>query len=400
MIFIPGQSTGRDELEKLFSSPAYRRRPRTDIRVRDVDREERTLVAYASTKTVDSYGEVVLPDAFDLTRFRKNPVIPWAHDYRQPPVARALWVKADKMGLLFKPKFAETPFASDIFELYAGGFLSGFSIGYDELERVTPDSPDFERLLAEWGIIGEPKLIATRVLLYEISAVTLPANEDALVQAKARGILRSPEALELAVKAERTRDYKGATEFQDLPLAPEDREWDAAAARERVARWAGGPDKESIDWARYRMAFFWYDSENPENFGGYKLPFADVVGGELKAVWKGVAGSMAALLGARGGVNIPESDRRAVYNHIRKYYEKFDREPPEFKAVPEVSEPNKKSLETLPESPPRPSGDEIRRFILDYVPGRAAELLRREVRRRMGKVDLSRYATQSGSKNL
>jgi hypothetical protein len=40
---------------------------------------------------------------------------------------------------------------------------------------------------------------------------------------------------------------------------------------------------------------------------------------------------MAALLGARGEVDIPEDERRAVYNHIARYYEKFDKEPPEFR---------------------------------------------------------------------
>ena len=45
---------------------------------------------------------------------------------------------------------------------------------------------------------------------------------------------------------------------------------------------------------------------------------------------------MAALLGARGGVDIPEDERRAVYNHIVRYYEKFDKEPPEFREYSEV----------------------------------------------------------------
>jgi len=38
---------------------------------------------------------------------------------------------------------------------------------------------------------------------------------------------------------------------------------------------------------------------------------------------------MQALLGARGGVDIPTSDRRAVYRHLAAHYEDFDKEPPE-----------------------------------------------------------------------
>jgi hypothetical protein len=40
---------------------------------------------------------------------------------------------------------------------------------------------------------------------------------------------------------------------------------------------------------------------------------------------------MGALLGARGGVQIPEGDRRGVYNHLSKHYADFDKEAPDFK---------------------------------------------------------------------
>jgi hypothetical protein len=42
---------------------------------------------------------------------------------------------------------------------------------------------------------------------------------------------------------------------------------------------------------------------------------------------------MGALRGARGGVDIPDSDRRPVYDHLSKHYAEFDREPPDFKLV-------------------------------------------------------------------
>ena len=42
---------------------------------------------------------------------------------------------------------------------------------------------------------------------------------------------------------------------------------------------------------------------------------------------------MAALMGARGGVDIPTQDRRAVYNHLARHYRQFKREPPEFTEI-------------------------------------------------------------------
>ena len=37
-------------------------------------------------------------------------------------------------------------------------------------------------------------------------------------------------------------------------------------------------------------------------------------------------------MGARGGVDIPDRDRKPVYNFLVVYYKKFDKEPPEYRS--------------------------------------------------------------------
>src|SRR5690242_18730374 len=95
------------------------------------------------------------------------------------------------------------------------------------------------------------------------------------------------------------------TRFQDLPLADRTREWDGTAAEKRVRKWA---DAEKEPDAAYRDAHLWYDGDAPDNFGSYKLLIADVVGGELKAVPRGVMAAGNVLQGGRGGVDLPESE--------------------------------------------------------------------------------------------
>ena len=73
--------------------------------------------------------------------------------------------------------------------------------------------------------------------------------------------------------------------FQDLPLADRDRQWDGTAAEKRVRAWAKSEDEPN---SKYRDAHVWYDESAPENFGSYKLLVADVVGGKLVAVPRGV----------------------------------------------------------------------------------------------------------------
>ena len=131
-------------------------------------------------------------------------------------------------------------------------------------------------------------------------------------------------------------ESKSVVPYAATTPAPESREWDKTGALNRLRKWAssdGSGDKDKIDWAKYRRAFAWYDPNDAQNFGAYKLPHHDVMDGKLVVVWRGVAAAMAALMGARGGVQIPDSDRRGVYNHLAKHYKQFDKQPPEFKSL-------------------------------------------------------------------
>lgn len=115
------------------------------------------------------------------------------------------------------------------------------------------------------------------------------------------------------------------TTFQDLPLADRDREWDGDAADKRVRKWAGAEDEPN---EKYRDAHVWYDTDKKDNFTAYKLLIADVVGGELKAVPRGVMAAGGIMQGARGGVDIPDKDVDRVKGHLAKYYAKMDDAPP------------------------------------------------------------------------
>ncbi|MCK9629341.1 MAG: HK97 family phage prohead protease [Bacteroidales bacterium] len=128
-----------------------------------------------------------------------------------------------------------------------------------------------------------------------------------------------PVAVQQAASPQQSRK----TIPSNLPLADEGLAWDGDAAETRVREWAGG------DWAKYRKAFLWYDAEDAENYGAYKLPVGDIVDDELHAVWRGVAAAAAAMAGARGGVDIPDEDRTAVIATLKAYYKAFDKPWPE-----------------------------------------------------------------------
>jgi hypothetical protein len=116
-----------------------------------------------------------------------------------------------------------------------------------------------------------------------------------------------------------------ATEFADLPLGDRKATWSASTADTNLRKKAssdGSGDKGTIDWKEYAKGFFWVDPDNTESFGGYKLPFADVVDGVVTAQWGGITGSASAIQGSRGGINIPDEDVAGVKDHIASYYDK------------------------------------------------------------------------------
>lgn len=111
-----------------------------------------------------------------------------------------------------------------------------------------------------------------------------------------------------------------AIRFSNLPVADRGRSWNGDAADKRVRRWAHA---ESAPNARYRKAFLWYDAQRADEFTAYKLPIADVIGGELKLVPRAVMSAAQVVNGARGGVDLPSGDVAGVKRTIARYYEKF-----------------------------------------------------------------------------
>ncbi len=114
-------------------------------------------------------------------------------------------------------------------------------------------------------------------------------------------------------------------DFQDLPLADRDRDWDGDEANKRLRRWAGAQDEPND---RYRKAFVWYEPDDADNFKGYKFQIADVVDDKLKAVPRAIFNAAAVMQGARGGANLPKGDIGDGRKHLARYYDKLGETPP------------------------------------------------------------------------
>lgn len=297
------------------------------------------VVGYASVPVKDRHDELITEDALkkaaDGLLKPANNTLFLNHNYDRP-IGKIIESKYTKGGLLIKAIVTETE--PKIRQQIKEGLWTSLSIG--GIIHAFEEIPDEKT--------GEKNLHITDIEIVEVSLVGVPANAEAnLIEVVAKSLdknLKKSKKEEENVKKKQIQ--KSIVAYQDLPLTERDMEWDGTQAESRVRAWAGGPEKEKIDWKKYRKAFTWYDSEDQENFGSYKLQVADIVDGSLKAVPRAVFAIAAVLNGARGGVSISDEEKQAVYNHIVKYYEKMDEEPPELKlSVEEETLTKKKSEE-------------------------------------------------------
>lgn len=135
-----------------------------------VERIDGKMVAVATDETVDRVGDSLKIELWDTKNYKRNPVLLWAHDYRQMPIGVAKNLRVEGRKMLFEPVFHEiTEAARAVGQMFAEGIMSAFSVGF--LQKV------------EYDKNGQEKQRAYELL--EISAVPVPANPRALVLQRA-----------------------------------------------------------------------------------------------------------------------------------------------------------------------------------------------------------------------
>lgn len=150
------------------------------------DDEERSSTELINTADIDRDNEILMPKGADLSHFKKNPQVLWAHDYHQPPIGRAAWVKRDtaSKGLLAKTIYATTDFAEDIWKLVSGKFLPARSVGFIPMEWHEPDDKEIAKYPERAGV----RRVYDKWELLEYSVVPVPSNRQALQIAIGKGL--------------------------------------------------------------------------------------------------------------------------------------------------------------------------------------------------------------------
>ena len=140
--------------------------------------ENGIVEGYASTwtKTPDSYGDIVIKGAFTETlKKRKATGHPFPlcfnHDFDQI-IGAVFEAEEDDYGLKIRASFLNTPAAQEKRELVKEGIVWQFSFAYSVLGAEAPTEDEKKQ-----GIVQK----LTKLDLYEVSLVPVPANQTAIV---------------------------------------------------------------------------------------------------------------------------------------------------------------------------------------------------------------------------
>lgn len=184
------ESTARkiDQLLKTLPKECQTLRRRAIAATPEFSEGERADIAYVSTKTVDRDNESVNPAGLLLEEYRLNPIVLFNHDSSKP-IGKALWIKSDSQGVKAKTCYANRPdnYAGEwlpdmVYELVKQGVLVGKSIGF--LATLIREPSKEEKGMQEYQNCN---CIIEEALLLEYSAVSVPCNPTALVEATAKG---------------------------------------------------------------------------------------------------------------------------------------------------------------------------------------------------------------------
>lgn len=129
------------------------------------------IIRFIATKEViDRDGDLVIIDGLDTVNFEKNPVFLFMHDMTKPigkvvNLERAVMEDGIK-ALIIGVQFHKSDYAQEIKGMYEDGFLNAVSIRFSVKEHANNESGGLNIFKSE---------------LYEVSAVTIPSNQEALM---------------------------------------------------------------------------------------------------------------------------------------------------------------------------------------------------------------------------
>lgn len=172
--------------------------------------DNRKLRFIISTGGIDRDADSISPSGWQTSNYLKNPVVLFAHDYTNLPVAKTTRLELSPDGLIAEAEFATAelnPFAESVYQMLKQGFLRGTSVGFRPIDH-------------EFNSERNGVDFKSQELL-EFSIVPVPANSETLMEASAAGIDIAPIkawAKQIVETSEASMGESEGEEEEDLEL--------------------------------------------------------------------------------------------------------------------------------------------------------------------------------------
>ena len=172
-------------------------------------------------------------------------------------------------------------------------------------------------------IVADAAMDGARIFTVDDPARITPMAASLAARREAAGVFSVSDTATLTFAGRKPKETEQfapdltltVTGASDLPWAARDTTWDAAGARRRMAEHCGG--KDNLNANCFGRGFLYRDSDaDAALLGSYKFPFADVINGRVRAVFRGVASAAANV--DKGGITT--ADKEALRGKIRSLY--------------------------------------------------------------------------------
>ncbi|MGB7568353.1 MAG: hypothetical protein WBM07_10855 [Chitinivibrionales bacterium] len=325
-----------------------------------LDGYEQRVIHYPATadETPDRAGDIVRVAGANFdSYYPKNPVVMFCHQHDNFPVGAALRIGVDTVSksipaeALFLDSRVDSSGRSDlVYKFAVSNFLPACSIGF--LPAVGGANSPVDNAERSRIGLGKTGTEYKKWDYLEFSPCGIPMNPNSVksvVDAMTKSVEFDRDDFDLLARFKWMEENlvdmfseliigkkQTVFTFPKIDIGIKDKAVIPYAEHSKASKetaWDGPAERAKAEPKDLKIMCAWYDATKPDIKSSYKLPHHQKEG--YHTVYNGVRAAMNALLGGRGGVDMPEGDKSGVHSHLARHLKEFGEEAPENKSYSE-----------------------------------------------------------------
>lgn len=197
------------------------------FKFKQLSNKDLVIEGWANRAIVDRGNDMIMPEAWNIEQFKKNPIMLFNHDMNKP-IGKVMDCKPMDGGLFVKCKISKSsdPTISMVRDLIQEGILNSFSVGFESKEQQKAQEGGHNEI--------------SKAELYEVSVVSIPMNQDSQFSLSTKSFENKDyKTMKLEVLNEKGAYVASAVQARLEQLAQESQDFDKEKVLAMVAEKAG-----------------------------------------------------------------------------------------------------------------------------------------------------------------